>query len=261
MAKMNLSHPLLTEGFTTGDPFNSVEVARGRDILNAHTFVSERTHKPTPIPTAWPFNIAKIPRDEKYLPGVISAGWLDEPITYPTSCPLTYADGDASARTKPSLQEKEMIEITSQFELDASLADLAADLTLAFSKAQSDNDAINFVTLRSPMLLTVEKKGKGYTKEAHIGQEEFIPIGAYVGKKGNIILKFKPREAAHYEFMEMTANEGLEMLEDMSYFMELPEGTYYARIADLNTAKSAIRDQVLVKDKFEQYQHLGFGTF
>lgn len=72
--------------------------------------------------------------------------------------------------------------------------------------------------MNTPKSLTVWKNAveadgrTGYSKHAHIGGEEFIPTKAHVGKKGHIIVTFKPVQAEPYAWMEMPLTDCLNEL-------------------------------------------------
>lgn len=149
--------------------------------------------------------------------------------------------------------------------LEAGLADLAQEMTDAFKELQGDTtiDACRLTSGESLTVLTrVTAGGGSYAKVGHIGGEEFIPSEAYVGKKGKILVKFKPTSVASYVVMEMPADEALTKLEGFDLLSVLKDGTSYRhRIATLRSAGTRIREQEANKDRFEEYKDLGFGTF
>ncbi|UUZ75422.1 hypothetical protein LP414_27285 [Polaromonas sp. P1(28)-13] len=176
----------------------------------------------------------------------------------PRAKPTVGTDLSSIQITNTSLEALHQMDITDQVALDAGLADLATDMTTHFSKL---DDGINFCTLNGVALLTVERPGKGFSKVSHIGGEDFIPQSAYVGKRGKIIVRFKPKEAAAYEVMEMAADEAMTQMAGFSLLTEMPDGDYVTHIRLLNKEASNIREKESVKDKFVEYEAIGFGTF
>lgn len=156
------------------------------------------------------------------------------------------------------LEDTYPMDITDKEALDAKLADLAVSLTDHFGTLASGN---NLCTLVGVEQLTVERSGKGFSKVAHIGGEEFVPFEAYAGKRGKIIVRFTPREAAAYETMEMSADEALGKLQGFSTLTNMEGGDYQSHAKRLNRDASTIRERESVKDKFTEYEAIGFGTF
>jgi hypothetical protein len=150
----------------------------------------------------------------------------------------------------------EKIEIDDKTILEAELADLAEDMTQHFAKSY---DSLFFCTLVGPDTLTVAVDGRGFKKVAHMGQENFIPIEAYLGKKNRIIIKFKPKEAASYTSMEMAADDAVEKLDCFELLTVMPLGTYSDRVHEFKLKASKLREADKVKDRFDAYQN--FGSF
>lgn len=71
-------------------------------------------------------------------------------------------------------------------------------------------DEVHEFVLKSPEKLTVSRAG-AFSKKPYIGDEWFRGDGAYVGKSGKIILKFKDL-ADRTTLMEMPLNESLTKL-------------------------------------------------
>lgn len=86
-----------------------------------------------------------------------------------------------------------------------------------------------------------------------------MPVEAYLGKKGKIIVKLKPLQAAGYDLMEMPADQALNALVGFNILSITPEGSYEDRVHSLNVVKAKLREQARNKDKFDQYAD--FGTF
>lgn len=75
----------------------------------------------------------------------------------------------------------------------------------------------------APMKLT-EWTGSGFHKKSFIGEEMMRPIGAYVGKKGGMILKFREEDMDSTVHIEMTVAEAQTNLEGFS--------THYNNVLD-----------------------------
>lgn len=142
--------------------------------------------------------------------------------------------------------------------LEAGLADLAADLDSHF-KAFDGQSSLDVCSLVGPETLTVHVAGRGYRKEAHVGGEDFIPFEAYMGKKGKILVKFKPKQAAGYEHMEMTTDDALKSLSAFEALTMMEHGSFTERHAQLSKERSKLREQERNRNKFEDYA--SFGSF
>jgi hypothetical protein len=82
--------------------------------------------------------------------------------------------------------------------------------------------ALKAFSLDAPVKLTEYAAGR-FHKKSYIGEEELYPIGAYVGKKGNVILKFKEVDAdAAHSHIEMAPGEATSHLAGFSvYYMDV----------------------------------------
>lgn len=88
------------------------------------------------------------------------------------------------------------------------------DIAVAIHKLfQSE---VHEFVLKSPEKLTVSRAG-AFSKKPYIGDERFQGDGAYVGKSGRVILKFKDL-ADRTTIMEMPLNETLTKLGGMANF-------------------------------------------
>lgn len=160
-------------------------------------------------------------------------------------------------------------EIAAKNLLEAGLADLAVDMTTRFQSA--GEDFLMTVSLHGPETLTVEKAGTGYSKVAHIGGEDFTPFEAYVGKRRQIIVKFRPNNVASYSHMEMSAAEAIQHLSGFEEIInqQLLDGDgnerlrvdYNVRNAAIHKEASELREREKNADKFETYADIGFGSF
>lgn len=172
--------------------------------------------------------------------------------------PVNALDG-LIASAEQFIKDKEM-DIDDKTQLEAGLADLAADLTGHFLNLAADG-APNVCRLKGPQVLTVEIAGKGYRKESHIGGEEFKPRSAHVGKKGKIILVFEPRSASSYQTAEFLAEDAFRELDGVEEVTTIGGTSYAARVAALNKQKQKIRDADLMQARADVYADLGFGSF
>lgn len=165
-------------------------------------------------------------------------------------------------KTKEVQMKESAQDLDDKVALEAGLADLAADLTAHFLSAGANADGINTCSLTGPESLTVTTEGRGYSKLPHLGGEEFIPDTAYLGKRGKVIVCFKPRDAAAYSTMEMPIEEALVKLDGFSIIANDLEGPpLMERLKGLKREESKLREQEKMKDKFVEYADIGFGSF
>jgi hypothetical protein len=117
------------------------------------------------------------------------------------------------------------------------------------------------VVLFAPESLTVET-ATAYAKMPHIGGESFTPVSAYLGKRGKIIVKFKPEFAAEFTHMEMSVDDACKKLNGFSLIAEsCVEGGLSHRLKTIMTTASSEREREAVKDKFAEYADIGFGSW
>lgn len=114
--------------------------------------------------------------------------------------------------------------------------------------------------LNEPHQLTVKKANGQYSKKAHIGGEEFIPLRAYLGKRGQIIYVFRPADAADYAELEVTEKEANELLDGFVAFMKKAPDLREAMTSAKKIAADAAEREKLA-GKAEQYADLGFGSW
>jgi hypothetical protein len=81
-------------------------------------------------------------------------------------------------------------------EVDGQLAELVGQYADAF------NQAPQAFSLTAPMKL-ITKKGKDYRNTVFIGGEDFRPVSAYVGKKGQTLIMLKPTDPSDFEYLEV----------------------------------------------------------
>lgn len=109
--------------------------------------------------------------------------------------------------------------------------------------------------LNAPMNLTILRPEKGYGKQAHIGGEEFEPQRAYVGKKGAIIIVFKPNSMEAYDHMEMTFSDAVQHL--TGFQAHLMEVGVFADLAAIKDKKEAVLAAARQKEFGERYGDFG----
>lgn len=161
---------------------------------------------------------------------------------------------DEARKATQAPQETELDDAT---DLEAALADLAADLTAHYNSF--DPEQLNSCTLLGPEQLTVEVTGRGYKKVAHMGGEDFIPNSAYVGKRGKIIVVFRPVGAASYQTMEMAADDAVSNLSAFEALSITEGGDYKTRMKAISLKAVKLKEREAVKDKAEDYPD--FGSF
>jgi hypothetical protein len=154
-------------------------------------------------------------------------------------------------------QAPQEVELDDETDLEAALADLAADLTSHYMSFNPED--LNSCTLLGPEQLTVEVEGRGYRKMAHMGGEDFTPLSAYVGKKRKIIVVFKPVHADAYSTMEMTADEAVTNLSGFEALSVTNEGDYRTRMRLIASKATKLKEREAVKDKSSDYDN--FGSF
>lgn len=118
------------------------------------------------------------------------------------------------------------------------------------------------VSLLAPAALTVLIPTKGYSKSSHIGGEEFVPDGVYLGKKGKLIGTFKPKDAAPYKHMEMPIDDALSQLSNLFTICEdsCADG-YQSRMSDIRNSAIKQREAEELVEKADVYRDIGFGTW
>lgn len=118
------------------------------------------------------------------------------------------------------------------------------------------------VTLNQPASLTVKKKDGTFSKSAHIGGEEFKVVGAYLGKRGDVIITFVPYGPTPYAFMEMPIKEART---GMTGFNEVAnracDGDLGAKMKEINKAKADEKEAKANAGKSEQYAEAGWGEW
>jgi hypothetical protein len=115
--------------------------------------------------------------------------------------------------------------------------------------------------LAAPETLTVKRPNGAFSKQAHIGSEDFAPARAYVGKRGRMIFVFTPVMVAEYTEMEMDENQAREKLMGFKDYLKENMGDVHAMLAEAR-ANAATRDErKSMESRSEAYKDIGFGTW
>ena len=114
--------------------------------------------------------------------------------------------------------------------------------------------------LTAPMVLTV-KRPKGYSKANHIGSEDFKPLRAYMGKKGKIIIVFRPVMTADYEEMEMEEAQAKQHLMGFDEYFKEAMWDVREELDAFHKKSADEQEKAALSDRFETYKDLGFGSW
>ena len=123
-----------------------------------------------------------------------------------------------------------------------------------YALAEKFADSKETFLLSGPATLTVKKgedSASGYSKVPHIGGEDFKPVSAYMGKRGNPIFIFKPVMASGYSFMEMSEKDARAQLVGFKEY--LSEIDYYDFMTEYGRRLTKIKDGKAIEAKGEQY--------
>ena len=160
---------------------------------------------------------------------------------------------------KARYEEKAEVEALKRLKEAESVTEDSEPLDLAAAEvAKRLKETEESFMLVSPMQLTVYRNGK-FSKEAHVGSEDFKPLSAYAGKRGEIILTFKPVMATNYIHMEMSMPEAKKHL---SGFREYAAENLADCMAPIQEAKEKIAEkkrEAEIKEKSETYKEKGIG--
>jgi len=161
---------------------------------------------------------------------------------------------DKSALKERGLEEFKMEQPTKSEE-ELALEEISKKMSEAM-KATTET-----FMLSAPVTLTVRKSTGGYSKQAHMGMEDFQPVSAYMGKRGKIIFVFKPVMVSDYAEMEMDEQQAFAHLNGFKDFIR-------ERVGDLHKLQSEIKVEMAKKaeeqklaDRFETYKDIGFGSW
>lgn len=182
------------------------------------------------------------------------AAMREEKESAESDADLKFAHADALTRTlKNSPPSNPCAEIE--------LPDNSTPLEIAAAQIVGKfKDTKETFMLTSPMQLTVFRNGK-FSKEAHIGAEDFEPLSAYAGKRGEIILTFKPVMTASYLHMEMSMSEAKKHL---AGFREYAAENLVDCMEPIAAAKREVEQQKAaaeIEEKSETYKEMGYGSW
>lgn len=138
---------------------------------------------------------------------------------------------------------------------EKALEQLAEEITQAFSGCSET------FMLAAPMALTVKKMNGTFSKQAHVGSEDFRPVRAYLGKKGKFIYVFKPVMISEYAEMEMDETQAIANLIGMREWMGTKVGNTAKRRDELRAALLKTVEAKKLEDRYETYRDLGFGSW
>lgn len=110
-------------------------------------------------------------------------------------------------------------------------------------------------TLSAPASLTVLKEDNNYSKQAHIGGEEFKAVSAYVGKRGAIICVFTPVAVERYTQMEMPYNDCVTSFRGFRSHATDVGAT--GKLAIVTDAKKRIAQAIELEEKSKVYADFG----
>lgn len=149
---------------------------------------------------------------------------------------------------------------------DTAIVDEADEVAKAFEEGLAAiNEALQTTgetfMLGSPETLTVKRNNGVYSKQAHIGSEDFKPHSAYLGKRGKIIYVFKPVMVAEYEFMEMDENAAREKLIGFKEWSKEKLAEVQMKIAETRASQALEKDKAAMAKRADDYAHLGFGEW
>ncbi|MFT4064364.1 hypothetical protein [Paraburkholderia sp.] len=115
--------------------------------------------------------------------------------------------------------------------------------------------------LASPQKL-ITQKGKDFRHTAFIGGEEFTPVSARLGAKGQTLILFKPVDPSDFEFLEVpeTACRKTFGAHFASYLRETL-GDVAEDVAELEKERRQKAERERNAEKFETYGDLGFGSW
>jgi hypothetical protein len=136
--------------------------------------------------------------------------------------------------------------------------DVMAPLVEAITKAMGKTKET--FMLMEPLTLTV-LKDKGYSKAPHVGSEDFHPVRVYMGKRGKMICVFKPVMTADYKEMEMAQDEAERSLMGFKEFLKETTAGLDATIADARRQIADKAEREALKDRYDKYEDLGFGSW
>ncbi|MDY7537539.1 hypothetical protein QN372_00090 [Undibacterium sp. RTI2.1] len=112
------------------------------------------------------------------------------------------------------------------------------------------------VSLRAPTNLTVVCP-KGFSKQSHIGGEEFTITDARVGKKGKIILSLRPKDATNYSHAEVLLDDAKQQLNGVMETLETALPGFDDFIKGVKVLEVQKKEVAEVAVKMKDYQDFG----
>lgn len=160
----------------------------------------------------------------------------------------------------PIKKEEPMPEdkITAEPETDAPQAELEL---LAQKITDILKDTRETFMLTAPETLTVKRPNGAFSKQAHIGSEDFAPKKAYMGKRGKLIFVFEPVMVAEYTEMEMDENQAREKLMGFKDFLKENMGDVHAMLAEARANAATREERKSLESRNEAYKDIGFGSW
>jgi len=104
-----------------------------------------------------------------------------------------------------------------------------------------ESQPLTHFKLNGPHNLTTKSRAGAYRKHDVNGGEEFAPVSCYLGKRGDIIVCFKPRSAMPWATMEMTLDEAIESLDKFLIYVDSSETSFGKAVAEAATAATINR--------------------
>ena len=117
--------------------------------------------------------------------------------------------------------------------------------------------------LGEPLYLAVRRKDGGFSKQAHIGGEDFIPSGSYVGKKGTLIFKFVSKDVANYVEMEIGEEQAYKSLSGLREYIHDITGGELERIKNeaIDIAALEVERKKMESNSKAYDDEFGFGSW
>lgn len=113
--------------------------------------------------------------------------------------------------------------------------------------------------LNGPMSLTVCRANGDYRKLSHIGGEDFCADGAYLGKRGQIILRFAPVMASDYQYAEMSLKEAMSNFAEFTGWFALIGAS--RRLSEIKEKEVQEKERKENEKRFGHYEDIGFGSW
>lgn len=116
-------------------------------------------------------------------------------------------------------------------------------------------------SLAQPANLTVVLNGGQYSRRNHIGGEDFHIHEVYLGKRGDLIYKFRPNGASSYILMEMREQEAIKQLLGFGEFAsKLYQDETLRELIEARDRASLDRERAQLATR-EEYKEMGFASW